>query len=100
MTQRFTPPTRAQATDDHFWGRFGSREGMSIVRINGVLTTTTAPLFEETEGLVEGVDYFIGGHVYVVTGDVEQELLDAGYVTEIGEEGYGEGEYGDGGYGY
>ena len=99
MTQRFTPPARHQAMDDPFWGRFGSQEGVSLVRINGTLTLISAPLASETDGLAEGVDYFIGGHEYVVTGSVEQELYDGGWVSEIGQEGYGEGGYGDGGYG-
>lgn len=83
MTQVFTPAGRRQAMDpsvDPLFSRYGSLEGMSIVRVSGVLTYLPAPLHAETEGLQEGVDYFIGGHEYVVSGDVEQELIDGGFI--------------------
>lgn len=48
------------------------------MRIGGVYTLVDTPDQLTLEGLVPGVDYFLGGSEYTVTDAVLQELIDAG----------------------
>lgn len=53
--------------------------GQSVVKVNGVFTVVPTPDQLLLEGLVDGVDYFLGGHEYVVTGALATALAAAGY---------------------
>lgn len=64
------------------WRHYGGNPaGVSVVRVNGMYTTVRTPtvLQLEAAGNREGTDFFLGGHVYVVTDEVAAELADAGY---------------------
>lgn len=55
-------------------------QGISIVRIGGVLRLVRSPSPTQLEAAgTEGVDYFIGGHRYQVSGDVLAELQLGGF---------------------
>ncbi len=96
----FVTPTRHQAMFHPFWGRFGSEEGVSVVRVDGTLTAMSAPTHEELVAAgVEGVDFFRGGYEYIVSTDVLTELIDAGFVESDSDGTYGSGRYGYGPYG-
>ena len=52
----------------------------SVVRVNGVFATVRSPHVDLlTAAGVEGVDYFIGGHLYEVSAQTASELVAAGY---------------------
>lgn len=77
-------------------------EGLSIVRQDGVLGYLPSPATEELEGLVAGVDFFLGGRVYQITPETLEELDEMGFTdgAEVDEDaGYGYGEYGRDEYG-
>lgn len=95
----FTPPTRLESSSDHFFGRYSIPVGQSVVLVNGHYTTMPYPWLGDLDGLVDGVGYFLGGHIYVVTDAVATALEADGFTTEA-EPGYGEGSYGSGGFGY
>lgn len=93
----FTPPTVAQGSDDHFWGRYSIQVGQSVVKMNGVFTLSPFPWAGDLEGLTEGEDYFLGGRTYAVTAEIAAELDMAGFGSEY--IGYGEGAFSGGPYG-
>jgi len=122
----FNPPTQPTSVGPGYgmWSRYSIDVGQSVVRVGGVLILHPYPLNTEIESLVEGVDYFIGGHVYDVSDETAAELTAAGFILgeDTGEEdsdgfgeggfgtgpfgdpnpdapGFGEGEFGEGGYG-
>jgi hypothetical protein len=76
--------------------------GRSVVRVGSTYQTVDNPA--EPLG-TEGVDFFLGGHVYVVTDTVGLALVAAGYtVTDIvlpsgSNPGFSEGGFGDGYFG-
>jgi hypothetical protein len=80
--------------------------GRSVLKIDGTWTTVDIPT---TDQLVaageEGVDWFLGGHVYTVTQDTADALADAGYVvddytpTASPLTGFGYGRFGEGEFG-
>ena len=78
----FVPPTRSESSSDSFFGRYSIPVGESVVRVNGTFTTTPYPWLGDLDGLKDGEDYFLGGHVYEVSDAVAAELTDAGY--EVG----------------
>lgn len=79
------------------------REGLSIVRQDGVLGYLPSPSSEELEGLTAGVDYFLGGRIYHITHEALEELEEMGFTAGADvvheDDGYGDGDYGDEGYG-
>lgn len=79
------------------------REGLSIVRQNGVLGYLPSPASEELEGLEAGVDYFLGGRIYQITPEVLAELDEMGFTDDAdvadADSGYGYGNYGRDEYG-
>ena len=77
----FTPPTRLEASSDPFFGRYRIPVGESVVRVNGTFTTQPYPWLGDLDGLVDGEDYFLGGHVYEVSDEVAAELTTAGYTV-------------------
>lgn len=95
----FTPPTRLEASSDPFFGRYSIPVGQSVVKVDGVFTTTPYPWLGDLDGLVDGVDYFLGGRTYTVSAEVATELTAAGY-TVVDEGGFGIDPFGSGGYGY
>lgn len=85
---RFTPPTyQKQAWQPALLRRprYNLTESQSVIRVNGVLTSFKSPTAKMlTDSGIEGVDYFIGGHVYDVPQAVADELTAAGFtVTEL-----------------
>ncbi len=99
MAATFNPPSAPQSMDDHFWGRFDVQVGISVVKVNDEYQNLPTPTADEliAAGGVEGRDYFLGGHRYRVTDEIQAALEAAGYVAYL--TGYGVGEYGDGPYG-
>ena len=95
----FTPPTEQEGSSDHFFGRYSIAVGRSVVKVNGIFTTTPYPWLGDIAELEEGVEWFQGGRTYVVTDEVATALENDGY-TVVPDPGYGEGAYGAGGYGY
>lgn len=93
----FTPPTRLESSSDPFFGRYSIPVGESVVRVNGTFTTQPYPWLGDIAGLVDGLDYFLGGHEYIVTEAVAAELNAAGFTTT--NHGYGEYPYGTDPYG-
>lgn len=94
----FTPPTVNESSSDFFFGRYSVPVGQSVVKTNGVYKTTPYPWLGDIAHLTEGVDYFLGGRTYTVTGAVADALIAAGY-TVVEEPGYGLVPYGLYGYG-
>lgn len=96
----FTPPTQQQGVQrgDRLFDRYTVPVGLSVVKRDGVFTTTPYPWLGEIADLTEGTDFFLGGRTYVVSDAVAGELTAAGY-TVVPDDGYGIGPYGAGGYG-
>lgn len=96
----FTPPTYrvVQPTTRTGGPRFGIDQGVSIVRINGVLRTVQRPSPAQLRDAgQEGIDWFIGGHIYNVDAQVAGELEAAGF--DVSPAGFGEGGFGLGPFG-
>lgn len=77
----FTPPTVLQGSSDPFFGRYSIPVGQSVVKVNGVYTTTPYPWLGTIADLEEGVDYFLGGRTYVISNSVATALQADGYTT-------------------
>lgn len=93
----FTPPTVQEGTSDPFWGRYTIPVGQSVVKVNGVYTTTPYPWLGDIADLEEGVEYFLGGRTYDITNAVAADLEADGFTVVA--LGYGQGAYGRGLYG-
>lgn len=96
---RFTPPTYRRILNPLPLTKRKARpipmtETMSVVRIGGTLTLVKAPTGEQLAAGVEGEDWFIGGHEYLVSPAIGEELEAAGF-TVYGppNEGQAEGAY-------
>lgn len=66
------------------WRHYGGNPaGVSVVKISGVYTTVRTPTSTQLDdaGGREGIDFFLGGHVYTVTDAVSDALIAAGYTT-------------------
>lgn len=62
--------------------RYQLTESVSVVRVNGTLVEVKNPTSEQLEEAgEEGVDWFLGGHVYGVLLPVSDELTAAGFTT-------------------
>lgn len=95
----FTPPTVKQSVGgDRLFSRFGTQVGQSVVKVDGTYTLTPFPWLGDIKDLEPGVDYFLGGHEYVVSEALAIELEAAGFEVSSFP-GYGEGGYGYGPYG-
>ena len=77
----FTPPTRNEGSSDPFFGRYSIPVGQSVVKKNGVYTTTPYPWLGDIASLTEGTDYFLGGRTYTITEAVATALTADGYTT-------------------
>jgi len=78
----FTPPTVKQGIPgDRLFSRYGMQVGQSVVRKNGVFTLDPYPWLGDLTGLVDGTDYFLGGHEYTVTTEIANELTAAGFTV-------------------
>jgi hypothetical protein len=58
----------------------GNPKGMSVVTVAGHFVTVDTPTMDQLVG-TEGVNWFLGGHVYVVTQAVADALAADGYGT-------------------
>jgi hypothetical protein len=94
----FTPPTVNESSSDHFFGRYSVPVGQSVVRTDGVFQTTPYPWLGDLDGLTDGTDYFLGGHIYTITDEVAAELIAAGYDVDDAS-GFGLGPFGIGEFG-
>ena len=76
--------------------------GLSVLYRNGHYVTVETPDQLEVAALTDGITYFMGGHVYVVSDAVAATLAADGYDIELEESGgFYEGAYGEtysGGY--
>lgn len=66
------------------WRHYGGNPaGVSVVKVNGVYTTIRTPTSTQLDaaGGRDGIDFFLGGHVYTVTQAVADALTAAGYTT-------------------
>lgn len=81
----FKPPTHEEPmrTDVPPLRYYRLTWALSVVKVNGVYTSVRSPSSESLVGLEHGVDYFMGGHEYVVTQDVADALTLAGYGSGI-----------------
>lgn len=80
----FSPPTHEEPirTQVRPLNYFRYTYANSIVRINGVLTSTRTPTQEMlTAAGVEGVDFFLGGRDYLVSDATKTELQSLGYTV-------------------
>lgn len=84
IVYEFTPPTYELIVPNRR-PAYKLTWSLSVVRINGVLTEWNTPggrMLDEAGD--EGVDWFIGGHIYHVPKDVADELEAAGFtVTRV-----------------
>lgn len=97
----FLTPFAYESVEHHFWGRYKIRVGVTLIKRNGHYEEVQYPWLGELDGLVDGRDYFLGGHQYY---DLPQEVIDDliadGYDAGPGSEtGFGEGGFGEGGFG-
>jgi hypothetical protein len=60
----------------------GNPRGLSVVKVAGHYTTVDTPYAATLVG-TDGVDWFLGGHVYSVTPAVAAALLADGYTTTV-----------------
>lgn len=79
----FEPPTIQQSMPgDVLFSRYGTRVGQSVVRKGGVFVLDPYPWLGDLNGLVDGTDYFLGGHIYSVTTEIGNELVAAGFTVD------------------
>lgn len=84
-TYEFTPPTYQrpyiQLSPALSRGkRYHLDQGISIVRIGGVLRSMRSPSPTQLEAAgTEGEDWFIGGHIYRITAETRAELQTGGF---------------------
>lgn len=64
----------------HFQGR---ARGRTVVKVGDAYVTYDTPYAELVEGLTEGVDYFLGGHLYLVSEAVANDLIADGYDVDL-----------------
>lgn len=79
----FTPPTyeRTIPRTTTRGPRYHLDQGVSVVRVSGVLRIIRTPTPAQLEAAgAEGVDWFIGGHRYVVSEETWAELELGGFV--------------------
>jgi hypothetical protein len=91
----FAPPTvndlptilpATRGVQYRLWRHYGGNPaGVSVVKVNGVYTTIRTPTTVQLEaaGNREGIDFFLGGHVYTVTDAVSAALIADGYTTGV-----------------
>ena len=77
----FTPPTRQESSSDSFFGRYSVPVGESVVKVNGTYTTVPYPWLGDIADLEAGVDYFLGGHQYVISDETAAALTADGYTV-------------------
>lgn len=96
----FTPPIDHQGYgDDILFSRYRTQVGQTVIKKNGVFVTEPYPWLGDlnpgvytgsassgsqfaSTALVEGVDYFLGGHgPYVISPDIAAQLTAAGYTV-------------------
>ena len=77
----FTTPTfeEGMKTKERPLRYFRLTSSTSVVRISGTFTAVRTPSADQLVGLVDGVDYFLGGHRYTVSDAQLAELQAAGF---------------------
>lgn len=91
----FTPPVVMQGSSDPFFGRYTIPVGQSVVKMNGTFVLMPYPWLGDLEGKTDGVDYFLGGHLYEVSDEIGAVLEGDGFTINAFP-GFGQGEYGAG----
>ena len=66
---------------DPLFSRYTTTTGVSVVKVDGTYTTVPYPWLGTIADLTEGVDYFLGGHIYEVSESVASALAADGYET-------------------
>lgn len=56
--------------------------GRTVVKVAGTYRIVDTPQQSLLDPLVQGVDYFLGGHVYVVSDDVAADLANDGFTVD------------------
>ena len=83
MTKYYlTPPTEeyGPAGGGRLFIRYRLTRGRSLMRVNGVWSTTTFP----TEDVKNAADiFFMGGHQYEISQSDYQSLINAGYGDNV-----------------
>lgn len=78
----FAGPTVEEAQPDSgpLLERYAIARGVTVVLRSGTWTTERFP---SLDGLVEGTDYFLGGHTYSITSGMAATLTAAGFGSYI-----------------
>ena len=98
MVRFFEPPTVQDANQgDVLFSRFASPQGQTVFVTGSTVTVSPVPWMGDLVGLTEGVDYFLGGRVYLVSEAQALVLTNAGYTVD--DSGFGVGGFGEGGFG-
>ena len=78
----FSPPTTKQSVPgDRLFSRYGVQVGQSVVKKNGTYVLDPYPWLGDLTGLVDGTDYFLGGHTYVISQSVADALTTDGFTV-------------------
>lgn len=74
----FTPPTvkEGPAGLGALFYRYGLLRGISLLKIDGIYYEVRTPSQDE---IAEAEIFYQGGHVYTVSNDEANDLIDAGY---------------------
>lgn len=64
----------------HYGGR---PRGRTVIRSGATFVTVDTPYAEDLDGLVESVDYFLGGHIYLIDSSTADDLIAAGYDVDV-----------------
>lgn len=55
----------------------------SVVKVSGTYRTVDSPEQSLLDPLTQGVDYFLGGHYYVVSDEVAAALVNDGFTVDM-----------------
>lgn len=81
----FTPPTvdEAPAGTGRLFSRYKLTRGISVVKVNGHFVEKRYPSLLDLEGLTDGTDYFLGGHIYTISAGVAAGLITDGFSAYV-----------------
>lgn len=85
-----------QPTGHRLWRFYTFRQGLSVIKVSGHYVNRLVLAEDDLISLVQGVDWFLGGHIYDISEAVAADLVADGYTVRYR---YGDGPYGSGPYG-
>lgn len=90
----FTGPVTKWAwpTGNRLFDRIKIDRGSAVVKVNGHYQEQEVPYLGDIEGLVDGVDYFLGGHTYTIDQATADALTADGFGPGVSTN-YGLGSY-------